>query len=69
MQLSLEEKNVNLSVSEERKMNNLISAFKRSPIRPMGIYNLDRASLASVATTVLTYLIVLLQFKVTEMGL
>ena len=35
----------------------------------MGIYNLDRASLASVAATVMTYLIVLLQFKVTEMGI
>ena len=58
-----------LSKQEELQLNNLIGDFKKAPIRPMDIYNLNRASLASVMGTVLTYLIVLLQFKVAEMGI
>ena len=69
LQSLLEELDENLSKSQERQLNNLISAFERSPIRPMSICNLNCASLASFSTSVLTYLIVLFQFKVAESGI
>ena len=44
-----------------------IERYSRSaPIRPMGIFDLNSGSAMSIAGLLLTYLIVLFQFKLTD---
>ena len=49
----------NLEVAVER-------FSKPAPIRPLDVFNLNLASGASIVGLILTYIIVLLQFKVSE---
>ena len=55
----------NLDFEEERKLRVLISRFSTnsSPIRPCDVFDMNTASFVSISGIILTYLIVLLQFK------
>ena len=54
-----------LERKEERQLEVLISHFSAttSPIRPCDVFNMDTANFVSVGGLIITYLIVLLQFK------
>lgn len=53
-----------LDFEEERKLRVLISRFSTpSPIRPCDVFDMNTASFVSISGIILTYLIVLLQFK------
>ena len=54
-----------LERKEERQLEVLISHFSAttSPIRPYAVFNMDTANFVSVGGLIITYLIVLLQFK------
>ena len=54
-----------LDEEEMRRLDILISRFssRDSPIRPCDVFNLNTASFYSIGGTILTYMIVLLQFK------
>ena len=55
----------NLDFEDERKLRVLISRFSTtsSPIRPCDVFDMNTASFVSISGIILTYLIVLLQFK------
>ncbi len=56
-----------LSKSSMRQLDVLIDQFSRpAPIRPKNVFDLNLASGASVSGLMLTYLIVMLQFKLSE---
>ena len=52
---------------EERQRRELALLIERfslpSPIRPLDMFDLNRASLLGINNTILTYLVILLQFK------
>ena len=52
---------------EERQRMRLALLIERfslpSPIRPLDMFDLNRASLLGINNTILTYLVILLQFK------
>ena len=54
-----------LDSEEEKKLEVLISRFstKSSPIRPCDVFDVNTASFVSISGIIITYLIVLLQFK------
>ena len=55
-----------LERKEERQLEVLISHFSApcsSPVRPCDVFNMDAANFVSVGGLIITYLIVLLQFK------
>ena len=54
-----------LDLEAERKLRILISRFSAnsSPIRPCDVFDMNTASFVSISGIILTYLIVLLQFK------
>ena len=59
-----------LTVAETLEMDTLIdwlSFSSRAPIRPMDVFDMNYSSGASILGLILTYMIILLQFKVTEM--
>ena len=56
-----------MKVSEKNKMDILILRFsKNGPIRPLDIHNLNYASAASLIGLLVTYIIVLMQFRAVE---
>ena len=57
-----------LARKQEKKLEVLISHFSAacSPVRPCDVFNMDAANFVSVGGLIITYLIVLLQFKVGE---
>ena len=57
----------NLSIAEMEDTELLIQGLSNTmPIRPLGAFSLDRSSALSTVGLVVTYLIVLLQFKTSE---
>ena len=59
-----------LTAAEILEMDTLIdwlSFSSRAPIRPMDVFDMNYSSGASILGLILTYMIILLQFKVTEM--
>jgi hypothetical protein len=53
-----------LTAKERAQMDVLTERYsKDSPMRPMGVFSLNRASGTSISGLILTYIIVLLQFK------
>ena len=59
-----------LTATETLEMDTLIdwlSFSSRAPIRPMDVFDMNYSSGASILGLILTYMIILLQFKVTEM--
>ena len=56
-----------MSVIEKNKMDILIVRFSNSgPIRPLDVFNLNYASAASTIGLLVTYIIVLMQFRAVE---
>jgi hypothetical protein len=61
--LSIAKANI-LKAKEKAQMDVLMERYsKNSPMQPMGVFNLNRASGTSISGLILTYIIVLLQFK------
>ena len=53
-----------LSNEQRRELNLLISMFSNpAPIRPWDLFDLNHSTTLSINNTVLTYLVILLQFK------
>ncbi len=52
------------------KLDLLLSRLAQhaSPLRPLGVFSIDRATAVSLAGVILTYMVVLLQFKVGDVG-
>ena len=56
-----------MKVTEKNKMDILILRFSETgPIRPLDIFNLNYASAASTIGLLVTYIIVLMQFRAVE---
>ena len=54
----------NLDSEDAKKLDVLISRFaETSPIRPCGVFDMNAANFVSIGGIILTYLVVLLQFK------
>ena len=57
-----------LEFKEQRRLEVLISHFSAtpSPVRPWDVFNMNTANFVSVGGIIITYLVVLLQFKLNE---
>ena len=61
----LQAKRQDLTDGQRRELNLLISEFSNpAPIRPWDTFDLNQSATLSIMNTVLTYLVILLQFKV-----
>ena len=57
-----------LELKEQRQLEVLISHFSTtsSPVRPCDVFNMNTANFVSVGGLIITYLVVLLQFKLND---